>query len=281
MKNGRLLLAPVLVWLGIFLMVPLLLVAFVSILQRDSLGTIVLSISASNYIRFFEPLYLQLFAESIVLSVATTAICLLLGYPVAYYIAQSPPSRQKLYLLLVMIPFWINFMIRAYAWILLLRAQGVVNTALTSLGIIDQPLSLLYTPGTVLLGMVYTLLPFMVLPIYVSLEQVDRKLMEAAADLGATPARMFWHVVLPLTKSGVAAGCILVFVFSLGLFIVPDILGGSKTVTFSNVIQNQFLSARNWPFGAALSVLLIVFCLLLISLYYRISGGQSKGKGLL
>ncbi|TMV46288.1 ABC transporter permease [Paenibacillus mesophilus] len=281
MKNGRLLLAPALLWLGAFLIIPLLLVAIVSVMQRDSLGSIVPEFSASNYIRFFEPLYLRIFAESIGLSLLTTVLCLLLGYPVAYFIAQAPPSRQKLYLLLMMIPLWINFMIRAYAWILLLRAQGIVNTVLQALDLIDQPLNMLYTPGTVLLGMVYTQLPFMVLPIYVSLEQVDRRLLEAAADLGASPMRTFRHVTLPLTKAGVAAGCILVFVFSMGLFIVPDILGGSKTAMFSNIIQNQFLSARNWPFGAALSVLLIAFCMVLISLYYRLTGGQSKGGGLM
>lgn len=281
MKNGRLLLAPALLWLGAFLFIPMLLVAIVSVMQRDSLGSIVPDFSASNYIRFFEPLYLRIFAESLGLSLLTTVLCLLLGYPVAYFIAQAPPSRQKLYLLLMMIPLWINFMIRAYAWILLLRAQGIVNTALQALGLIDQPLSLLYAPGTVLLGMVYTQLPFMVLPIYVSLEQVDRRLLEAAADLGATPMRTFWHITLPQTKAGVMAGCILVFVFTMGLFIVPDILGGSKTAMFSNIIQNQFLSARNWPFGAALSVLLIAFCLAFISLYYRMTGGQSKGRGLM
>jgi spermidine/putrescine transport system permease protein len=281
MKNGRLLLAPALLWLGAFLIVPMLLVAIVSVMQRDSLGNIVPDFSASNYIRFFEPLYLRIFAESLGLSLLTTVLCLLLGYPVAYFIAQAPASRQKLYLLLMMIPLWINFMIRAYAWILLLRAQGIVNTALQALDLIDQPLSLLYEPGTVLLGMVYTQLPFIVLPIYVSLEQVDRRLLEAAADLGASPMRTFWHITLPQTKAGVVAGCILVFVFSMGLFIVPDILGGSKTALFSNIIQNQFLSARNWPFGAALSVLLIAFCLVLISLYYRMAGGQSKGRGLM
>ena len=280
MKKGRLLLAPAMIWLVALLIIPLLIVAAISFMQRDSLGNIVPVFSLDNYIRFFEPIYLRIFAESVGISLLTTALCLVIGYPVAYYITQAPPSRQKLYLLLVMIPLWINFMVRAYAWILLLRAQGVVNTGLEWLGLIDQPLPLLYTSGTVLLGLVYTQLPFMILPIYVSLEQLDRRLLEAASDLGASPVRVFWHITLPQTKPGVTAGCILVFVYSLGLFIVSDILGGAKTAMFSNVIQNQFLSARNWPFGAALSMVLILFCLVFILWYNRVSSGQPKGKGL-
>jgi spermidine/putrescine transport system permease protein len=269
MKKSYAGLIPGLLWLLVFLIVPLIFVVKTSFLSRDVYGTIIEDWNVGNYTRFLDPLYLGIFWDTIKLSLLTTILCLLVSYPLAYAITLSRPERQKIWLVLVMVPFWVNFLIRAYAWILLLRSQGVVNTLLTGIGVIDQPLSLLYTPGSVLVGMVYTLIPFMVLPVYVALEKMDHSLHEAAADLGATPLRSFWHITVPQTIAGIAAGCILVFVSSMGMFVVPDVLGGAKSAMYSNVIQNQFLSARDWPFGSALSVLFIVFSLLLIYMYRK------------
>ena len=178
-----------------------------------------------------------------------------------------------------MIPFWINFLIRSYAWVIILRSQGVVTTLLLNLGLIDQPLQMLYNDMAVMLGMVYALLPFMVLPIYVSIEQLDTRLLEAASDLGAKPLTAFRKVTLPLTMPGIAAGTILVFISSLGMFVVPDVMGGAKSALIGNLIQNQFLSARDWPFGSALSIVLAVLSLVLIILYYKALQAQEGGDG--
>ncbi len=201
-----------------------------------------------------------------------------MGYPLAYYIAQLPKKWQQPALVLAMIPFWINFLIRSYAWVIILRSQGVLNTLLLKIGVIEQPLQLLYNDTAVMLGMVYALLPFMVLPIYVSLEQLDHRLLEAASDLGAKPFTAFRKITLPLTIPGIAAGTILVFISSLGMFVVPDVMGGAKSALIGNLIQNQFLSARDWPFGSALSIVLAVLSLVLIMLYYKALSLQEGGE---
>ena len=184
-----------------------------------------------------EPLYLKIFADTLVVAIVTTLATILMGYPLAYTIAQLPKKWQQPGLILVMIPFWINFLIRSYAWVIILRSQGVVNTLLLNLGLIDQPLQMLYNDMAVMLGMVYALLPFMVLPIYVSIEQLDTRLLEAASDLGAKPLTAFRKVTLPLTMPGIAAGTILVFISSLGMFVVPDVMGGAKSALIGNLIQ--------------------------------------------
>ena len=200
-------------------------------------------------------------------------------HPVAYTIAMILPKKwQQAGIILVMIPFWINFLIRSYSWVIILRAQGLVNTFLLHFGFIEKPLGLLYNNTAVLLGMVYGLLPFMVLPIYVSLEQMDKRLLEAASDLGASPFTAFRKITLPLTLPGVAAGSILVFISSLGMFVVPDIMGGAKSSLMGNVIQNQFLAARDWPFGSALSIILALLSLVMIILYYKALEAQKGGK---
>ena len=188
-----------------------------------------------------------------------------------------PKRWQQMGIILVMIPFWINFLIRSYAWVIILRAQGLVNTFLLHLGVIEVPMILLYNDYAVMLGMVYALLPFMILPIYVSLEQMDKRLLEAASDLGAKPFTAFRKVTLPLTMPGVAAGSILVFISSLGMFVVPDVMGGAKSALIGNVIQDQFLAARDWPFGSSLSIILAILALLLIVLYYKALQAQKGG----
>ncbi|WP_314586541.1 ABC transporter permease [Paenibacillus terrigena] len=267
MKKTKWLISPVVLWLSLFLILPMAIVVVISFLGRDEFGNLVIQFSLDNYARFFDSLYMGIYWDTIALSVLTTLICVLISYPLAYYIANAGPTRQKIWLLLITVPFWINFLIRTYAWVLLLRSQGVVNSFLMDIGIIDEPLKMLYTKGAVLLGMVYTFIPYMVLPIYVSLEQMDRKLLEAASDLGASHWRAFWHITLPQTKSGMMTGSVLVFVSTAGMYVVTDILGGSKSTMLSNIIQTQFLGARDWPFGAALSVIFAITSLVLIYLF--------------
>lgn len=279
MKNGKLLVAPALLWLSIFFVIPLLIVVAVSFAGRTPYGQVIFSLTIDNYLRFLEPLYLKIFADTLVVAIVTTLATILMGYPLAYTIAQLPKKWQQPGLILVMIPFWINFLIRSYAWVIILRSQGVVNTLLLNLGLIDQPLQMLYNDMAVMLGMVYALLPFMVLPIYVSIEQLDTRLLEAASDLGAKPLTAFRKVTLPLTMPGIAAGTILVFISSLGMFVVPDVMGGAKSALIGNLIQNQFLSARDWPFGSALSIVLAVLSLVLIILYYKALQAQEGGDG--
>lgn len=278
-KPEKLLALPALLWMGALFVLPMLMIAILSFLKRGTYGQVVYEFTLNNYIRIFDPLYGQIFGDTLVVAVLTTVFSILCGYPLAYYISRLEKSTQQIWLLLVMIPFWINFLVRSYAWVIILRSQGVINTFLQSLGIISEPLPLLYNSGSVLLGMVYTLLPFMVLPIYVSLEQMDRRKLEAAYDLGATPWKAFWHVTLPMTKTGVVTGSILVFVSSIGMFVVPDVMGGAKSALIGNVIQNQFLSARDWPFGSALSIVLMLLSMLLILLYFRATKASETKEG--
>lgn len=271
--------APTVLWLSFFFVVPLLIVVAVSFASRTPYGQVIFDWTLGNYARFTETLYLSIFLDTLVVALITTVLTILLGYPLAYFIAQLPQKWQQPGLILVMIPFWINFLIRSYAWVIILRTQGVLNTILLKFGLIDQPLQMLYNEVAVMLGMVYALLPFMVLPIYVSIEQLDHRLLEAASDLGASPFTAFRKITLPLTMPGIAAGTILVFISSLGMFVVPDVMGGAKSALIGNLIQNQFLSARDWPFGGALSIVLALLSLVLIVLYYKaLSAQQGGGK---
>lgn len=280
LKKGRSLAVPALLWLALFFLVPMLLMIALSFMQRGLYGQVVHQFTLNNYVRVIDPLYIRILLVTLVVAFLTTGYSLLLGYPLAYHISRLERRRQHIWLLLVMIPFWINFLVRSYAWVIILRSQGVVNTMLLKLGLIDQPLPLLYNSAAVLLGMVYTLIPFMVLPIYVALEQLDRRKLEAAYDLGATPWKAFWHITVPMTKSGVISGSLLVFVSSIGMFVVPDVMGGAKSALIGNVIQNQFLSARDWPFGSALSILLVILSLVLIFLYYRATNAEQRQEGI-
>lgn len=277
MKNGKFLIAPAFTWLTIFFILPLLIVIAVSFASRTAYGQLIFSFTLENYARFFEPLYLRIFLETLIFAIITTFFTFIMGYPLAYTIAQLPQKWQKPGLILVMVPFWINFLIRSYAWVIILRSRGLIKTILMKFEIIDIPLKLLYNDTAVILGMVYALLPFMVLPIYVSIEQLDMRLLEAASDLGAKPLTAFKKITLPLTMPGVVAGSILVFISSLGMFVVPDIMGGAKSSLIGNLIQNQFLSARNWPFGATLSIVLAFLSIILIALYYKVLAKQ-KGE---
>ncbi|MEM5682088.1 spermidine/putrescine ABC transporter permease PotB [Bacillus paranthracis] len=269
MEKRKLLALPTVAWLLIFFLIPLLFVLAFAFMQRGAYGTVEMQFTLENIERVFDPLYMGTLWETVKIAVITTVICLLIGYPFAYTITIVDRKYRSILLLLATIPFWINFLVRSYAWIVILRSQGLVNTLLLKLGIISEPLNLLYNTPSVILGMVYSLLPFMILPVYAAIEQLDKRKLEAAYDLGATPVKAFWNVTVPMTMSGIATGSILVFVSSIGMFVVSDVMGGSKVALIGNVIQNQFLGARDWPFGSALSMIVVLFSVLLIYLYYR------------
>ncbi|WP_172408261.1 ABC transporter permease [Desulfosporosinus sp. FKA] len=267
-----LMVGPVILWLLIFVAAPLGYILVISFMKKGTYGGVVANFNFQNYLRIYDPLYLKIFFVSIVIALATTVLCLVIGYPFAYIIARADDRNKSILLSLIMLPFWTNSLIRTYGWIILLRTNGTFNTLLLSTHLISRPLQMLYTNGAVMVGMVYTLFPFMVLPLYSSIEKLDRSLLEAANDLGAKPRRAFWRVTLPLTVPGVFAGCIQVFIPTLGYFFISDLLGGGNSVLVGNLIRNQFLAARDWPFGAALSILLIVFTIVLMRVYKHFGG---------
>jgi spermidine/putrescine transport system permease protein len=267
-RQALLLLVPCLVTLAGLFLLPQALMFTASLWHRSAYGGLVREWTAANYVRALEPLYVRILARSLGLAGLTTLLCLLVGWPVAYWLGLrvSPRWRNAL-LVLVILPFWTSFLVRMYAWIFILRQEGLLNVVLSRLGV--PPLPLLYNDFAVMLGQVYGELPFMILPLYASIEKLDRSLLEAAADLGATPARRLWRVTLPLAAPGIAAGCLLVFIPSLGAFLAPDLLGGGRTMYVGNLIQSQFAVARDMPFGAALSFLLTLVVLALLWLFRR------------
>jgi spermidine/putrescine transport system permease protein len=285
--QGTLLALPTTLWLFLLLILPLFLTLTVSFGRRSSDGDVIYTFTLDNYIRLsgftteceagqaycFEPLYVNILSRSLSLAFNTTVLVIALAYPLAYFIARSHPNRRNLFLFMVLIPLWTNFVIRVYAWMMLLRKEGGINiilgTIAHSLQIDFEPLEMLYTPGAVLVGMVYEFLPFMILPIYTSLEKIENALYEAAADLGANPFRTFLRVTLPLSIPGVVAGTILVFIPVMGTFIVSDILGGRQVILVGNLIQRQFLDARDPTFGSAASLILMVMTLIVTYFYTR------------
>ncbi|NKB81835.1 MAG: ABC transporter permease subunit [Nitrospirales bacterium] len=266
-------LVPALVMFIVFFVIPLVMMLGISFASRDTYGRIAWLWTLSNYERVFDPLYWTLYMRSAVLSVLTTGCCLVLGFPLAYAIARAPAHFQRVLLVLVMIPFWTSFLVRTYAWIFILRTEGLFNTILIKWGILTQPLEILYTNSAVLLGLVYGYLPFMVLPLYVVIERISPVLEEAAYDLYAGKWMMFRRIILPLAKPGIIGGCLLVFVPSLGAFITPYLLGGGKTMMLGTLIQHEFLVIRDWPFGSALSFILMAIVLVVLAgLVKRTSG---------
>ena len=264
-RQARWLLTPAMLWLALFLVAPLVIVFIVSLATRGPYGKTVYDFSGSNFLQALDPLYLRAYWRTLWIAAATTLLCLMVSYPVAYFIALRAPARWKRVLLvLTVIPFWTSFVIRTYAWKLLLYSEGVINSALMSTGVIGSPLKLLYTDFAVLVGQVYGELPFMILPLYVALERLDVRLLEAAQDLGANRFWTFAKVTLPLSRPGLVAGIVLVFIPSLGAFITPDMLGGAKSIMIGNLIQNQF-SQLNKPFGSALSLMLTAAVMLLLA----------------
>ncbi len=271
-----LMLAPMLVWLGAFVVAPTAILFVYSFCERDEIGRVVFSFTLDNYRRVFDGVYLHIFWRSIGYAGLTTVICVVVGYPVAYFIARAREEWRHKLLLLVMIPFWTSFLIRTYAWITILKKEGLLNGFVHALPFGLAPFDLLYTPTAVIIGLVYAYLPFMILPIYGSAEKLENSVIEAAYDLGAGPVRAFSAVIVPLTMPGIAAGTLLVFVPAIGMFAITDLMGGAKVPMIGNVIQNQFLQARDWPFGAALGV---VFMLMFAVTYWIVQrrGAQLAG----
>jgi len=255
--TGWLLILPLLLWLLLFVIAPAAILFVYSFCTRDALGQVVFEFSLNNYKRVFDPIYIRILLRSLYYAGLTTVFCIIIGYPVAYFIGKAREGTRNLLLVLVMIPFWTSFLIRTYAWITILKSEGLMNGLLLSMGLITFPIEIMYTPVAVIIGLVYAYLPFMILPIYGSVEKLDNALVEAAMDLGASPLRAFSSVIIPLTWPGMVAGILLVFVPSLGMFAITDLMGGARVPMVGNVIQNQFLQARDWPFGAALGVTLM------------------------
>ena len=267
--------------LVIFILLPLFIMLLFSFAQRGTYGGLkpILDWSqyiasfewVSNYVRSLQPIYLEIYFRSLRMAVVTTVLCLLIGYPMAYFISlKVKPTLKNTMLTLVVIPFWTSFLIRTYAWIIILRTEGIINNALMAMGLISSPIeTLLYSEFAVMLGLVYGELPFMILPLYASIEKLDLSLLEASNDLGANPFWTFWKVTVPLTMPGIIAGIVLVFIPTLGSFITPDLLGGAKSILVGNLIQNQFVIARDKPFGSAICFGLTTFVLILLFVYAR------------
>lgn len=251
-------------WLLFLVLAPNLLVVGASVMTRDPSTFIALPLNLDAYRQLFNPLYLDVFLHSLWMATLTTAICLLIGYPFAWALSKVQKRRQMLLIFLLIIPFWTNSLVRVYALKLILAANGLLNSALLWLGWISEPLQMLYTQGAVIVGLVYLLLPFMILPLYAVFDDLRQDVLLASHDLGAGRFATFTNVIIPLTLPGVLAGVMLVLLPAMGLFFVPDILGGSRNLLVGNVIKNQFLDARNWPFGAAASIVLTLTMALLM-----------------
>ena len=260
---------PVSIWMILFVTLPMLFIIYISFMSRGVFGDVVYQFSLESYQTLLDATYFKVILKSLKAALLTTVLCLGLGYPFAYYIARKPPEVASRLIMLIMIPFWTNSLMRLNSWLLVFQTSGPVNNFVQWTGLVDRPITFIYTDGLVVLGLITNMLPFAVLPLYSSIEKLQKSLLEASADLGATPSQTFFKVTLPLTFPGIFSAIILVFIPSLGIYTVSDILGGGKVLYIGNIIKNQFGSIRNWPLGAALSVLLLVITGLLIFIYTR------------
>ncbi len=263
---------PTVLWLILFVLIPLFFVLFISVMEKSTYGGVEMDVTFNGFRDAATVSNLKIFGDSLWLSFKTTAICLLVGYPFAWVIAKSSPKVKPMLVVLLMVPFWVNSIIRLYGWNILLSNGGLVNRLLMDWGMIDRPLTMMLTEGAVLLGMVYDLLPFTVLPLYTSIEKLDHSLVEAARDLGANGTRAFMRVIFPQTMPGIFAGTVQTFIPSLGLFYISDMMGGGTTVYIGNLIKNLFIGGRNWPAGAALAVGLILITLFMMKCYTKAGG---------
>lgn len=284
-------LSPALAIIGIFMIVPMLILLVFSFMEADPYGGVDPGFTFDAYIQIlferdfddvlhFDPIYLKIIGRSLILATLATVGCLVLGLPVAYYITRQDARTQSLLLFLVTLPFWTNLLVRTYAWILILAADGVIEQPLKALGIIDESLEMMYTNGAVGIGLIYTYIPLMVLPIYASLEKLDFRLIEAAHDLYADRYMVARQIIIPLAMPGIVAGCILVLIPSLGAFVAPDLLGGGRKLMMGSLIQAQFASARNWPFGSALAICLLALVMLALMYQARIVAKRRAEAGL-
>lgn len=281
------LLAPVTLFLGVFFLLPLLIIAVFSFLTPGLYGGVEWDFYHWNYGRIFgwangimevfEPVYLRILLRSLSFAALTVLVTLLLCYPVAFWVSRLPERSRLFFLFLITLPFFSSLIVRLYAWLLILKPTGFLNSALMGLGVISQPLEILYTPTAVVLGMVYVMVPFMFLPLYAAVDNLDRAQVEASMDLGANRVQTFLKVVLPQTLPGIVGGAVIVFIPSVGNFIVPDILGGAKGLMIGNLVEQQFLSSRNWPFGSALSM--VIMSLVLTVLLFAVTRARKTGAG--
>lgn len=280
MKNRKSVLAwPYVFWIILFTILPLLIIVLFSFTEKTKMGSISMVFTLDNYRKFFQPLYLNVLKRSVILAVVSTVMCLIVGYPMAYIMSRAPRKKRNLMATLFVLPLWTNFLLRTYAWMGLLREQGLVNEFLRAIGLIERPLQLLYNNGAVVMGMVYNFLPFMVLPIYSVLVKLDDSLLEAAHDLGANDVKVFQKVIFPLSLPGVATGIYMVFMPAVSTFVLSDLLGGSHTILLGNLIENQFRNARNWQFGSAISVIMLLFIIVTMG-YFAKDGDHERGNGL-
>lgn len=271
---------PIIIYTVFLIALPILYIIIISFFKSDSYGGMVHTITFQNYIELFDVVYLKIFLKSALIAIVTTIICVFVSYPFVLAVSHKSKKTQQILMTLVMVPFLTNSLIRMYGWIVLLRKSGVINSLLLGIGALEEPLSLMYNTFGIIVGMVYTLLPFMILPLYSSVSTIDKSLLEASSDLGASKWECFKNVIFPQTVPGLFNGALMVFTPALGYFFIVDILGGGKLMILGNLIKNQFLTARNWPFGAAISVFLIVITYILISLYKKIGGKMDDLGGM-
>jgi spermidine/putrescine transport system permease protein len=274
----RSLIAPAFLWIVGFFVVPLLFMVAYSFARNDpqEFFTVEFGVYFDQYRRLWDELYLSIYRDTFLMSLAGTFLCLLIGYPFAYFLATRAGKYKTLLFLLVIVPFWTSLLIRTYSWVLILGEQGPLSDVLSGVGLISDPLDILYTSGAVLVGIVYDYLPLMVFPLFVSIERVDRSLIEAGRDLGATRWQTFRGITLPLTMPGIITGCLLTFIPMMGEYVVPTILGGAKSFLVGSLVANEILTAIDWPFGAAVSMGLIAVMLVIIFLYLRVLGRRAE-----
>ncbi|MDK2617888.1 spermidine/putrescine ABC transporter permease PotB [Vibrio vulnificus] len=256
-------------WLVLFVLIPNLMIIGTSFLARDEANLIEMTFTLDNYARLLDPLYVKVLLHSFYMAIVATLICLVVGYPFAYIVAKMPHKWRPFMLFLVIVPFWTNSLIRTYGLKIVLGTQGILNKALLSIGLIDTPMRIMFTETAVMIGLVYILLPFMILPLYSAIEKLDDTYIEAAKDLGANKFQTLTKVILPLTMPGIIGGCLLVLLPALGMFYISDLLGGAKNLLIGNVIKSQVLNARDWPFGAATSIALTIAMAIMLYAYYR------------
>ncbi len=273
-------LLPGALWLILLFLVPLVFVLALSFGYVDDLGRAVYATDLDNYADAFDPTFLPVLVRSVEYALATTVLCLLIGYPVAYYIARYGGRYRNALIVLLVLPFFVNYLVRTYAWVALLADEGLVNNALVDVGIVNSPIQMINTPWAVIGGLTYGYLIFMILPVYGSLERLDKSVIEAGKDLYGTPFRTFLHVTLPQSKQGILAGSVLVFLPSVGDFVSAQLLGGPDTYMVGNLIQDQFFAANNWPFGAALTVVMMIFLSIWMIGYLRSAARDVRGAAI-
>jgi len=273
------LITPVIIYAIFLILLPILYIVAISFLQHDIYGGIINKFTLENYVNVFNSIYVAVFLKSFAIAIVATIICIAIAYPFIIFISEKSSIKRNVLITLVIIPFLTNSLIRMYGSVILLRKDGVINNFLESINVISHPLNLMYNNTGIIIGMVYTLLPFMILPLYSSMSKINKSLLEAAADLGASKIKTFKKIILPLTVPGLFNGALMVFMPAIGYFFISDILGGGKLMLLGNLIKNQFLTARNWPFGAAIAVMLLVLTFIMVKIYKRVGGKMDELGG--